>query len=82
VRQIEVYLTQLSSGYSLRGAYDAQERLDELRAALLDQTIEDILSRGLHEFLDWVQRQFIEVHNAVAAAFWRKAPEQSQSQIS
>jgi uncharacterized alpha-E superfamily protein len=82
VRQIEVYLAQLSSGYSLRGAYDAQERLDELRAALLDQTIEDILSRGLHEFLDWVQRQFIEVHNAVAAAFWRKAPEQSQSQIS
>jgi uncharacterized alpha-E superfamily protein len=82
VRQIEVYLTQLSSGYSLRGAYEAQERLDELRAALLDQTIDDILSRGLHEFLDWVQRQFIEVHNAVAAAFWRKAPEQSQSQIS
>lgn len=82
VRQIEVYLTQLSSGYSLRGAYEAQERLDELRAALLDQTIDDILSRGLHEFLDWVQRQFIEVHNAVAAAFWRKAPEQTQSQIS
>jgi uncharacterized alpha-E superfamily protein len=80
VRQIEVYLTQLSSGYSLRGAYEAQERLDELRAALQDQTIEDILSRGLHEFLDWVQRQFIEVHNAVASAFWRKAPEQTQSQ--
>jgi uncharacterized alpha-E superfamily protein len=80
VRQIEVYLTQLSSGYSLRGAYEAQERLDELRAALLDQTIEDILSRGLHEFLDWVQRQFIEVHNAVASAFWRKTPEQTQSQ--
>jgi uncharacterized alpha-E superfamily protein len=80
VRQIEVYLTQLSSGYGLRGAYEAQECLDGLRAALQDQTIEDILSRGLHEFLDWVQRQFIEVHNAVAAAFWRKAPEQSQSQ--
>ena len=80
VRQIEVYLSQLSSGYGLRGAYEAQERLDELRAALLDQTIQDILARGLHEFLDWVQRQFIEVHNAVAAAFWRKAQEQSQSQ--
>ena len=58
VRQIEVYLTQLSSGYGLRGVHDAQERLDELRAALLDQSIQEILSRGLHEFLDWVQQQF------------------------
>jgi uncharacterized alpha-E superfamily protein len=79
VRQIEVYLSQLSSGYGLRGAYLAQERLDELRAALLDQSIEQILARGLHEFLDWVQLQFIGVQDAVAASFWRK-PEQTQTQ--
>jgi uncharacterized alpha-E superfamily protein len=71
VSQIETYLTLLSSGYGLRGAYAAQERLDELRAALQDQPIDMILQRGLHEFMDYVQLQFTFVHNAVAHAFWR-----------
>jgi uncharacterized alpha-E superfamily protein len=79
VRQIEIYLSQLSSGYGLRGAYAAQEHLDELRAALMDQTIADILARGLHEFLDWVQLQFIGLQEAMAHSFWRK-PDQSQGQ--
>jgi len=79
VHQIEIYLSQLSSGYGLRGAYAAQEQLDELRAALMDQTIEQIISRGLHEFLDWVQLQFIGLQNAIAANFWRKQ-DQTQSQ--
>jgi uncharacterized alpha-E superfamily protein len=80
VHQIEIYLSQLSSGYALRGAYAAQERLDELRAALMDQNIEQILSRGLHEFLDWVQLQFIGLQDAMATNFWRK-PDQTQSQF-
>jgi uncharacterized alpha-E superfamily protein len=79
VHQIEIYLSQLSSGYGLRGAYAAQERLDELRAALMDQDIQQILARGLHEFLDWVQLQFIGLQDTIAASFWRKA-EQAQSQ--
>jgi uncharacterized alpha-E superfamily protein len=79
VRQIEIYLSQLSSGYGLRGAYAAQERLDELRAALMDQDIHQILARGLHEFLDWVQVQFINLQAAIAASFWRKV-DQTQSQ--
>jgi uncharacterized alpha-E superfamily protein len=79
VHQIEIYLSQLSSGYGLRGAYAAQERLDELRAALMDHTIQQILGRGLHEFLDWVQLQFIGLQEAMAANFWRPV-EASQSQ--
>ena len=79
VRQIEIYLGQLSSGYGLRGAYAAQEHLDELRAALMDQSIQDILARGLHEFLDWVQLQFIGLQSAIAGSFWRKT-ESSQTQ--
>jgi uncharacterized alpha-E superfamily protein len=72
VSQVETYLATLSSGYGLRGAYAAQERLDELRAALLDQPIEMILQRGLHEFSDYVQLQLTFVHDAVARAFWRQ----------
>ena len=79
VRQIEIYLGQLSSNYGLRGAQEAQERLDELRAALMDQTIQQILGRGLHEFLDWVQLQFIALQAAIAGSFWRK-PDQTQTQ--
>jgi len=74
VQQIQHYLTQLGSGYRLRGAYAALEQLDELRAALMDQSIEQILARGLHEFLDWVQVQFNNVLRAVVAAFWQAAP--------
>ncbi len=72
VRQVEIHLGQLSSGYGLRGAYVTQERLDELRAALMDQTIGQILARGLHEFLDWVQLQLIGLQDSMAGAFWRK----------
>jgi uncharacterized alpha-E superfamily protein len=80
VHQIEIYLSQLSSGYGLKGAYAAQEQLDELRAALMDQDIQQILNRGLHEFLDWVQLQFSLLHDSIAASFWLPARGQSQSQ--
>jgi uncharacterized alpha-E superfamily protein len=80
VRQVETYLNQLSAGYGLRGTHAALERLDELRAALADQPIELILHRGLHEFLDWVQMQFIAVHEAIAQAFWAPPEETGQTQ--
>jgi uncharacterized alpha-E superfamily protein len=70
VHQIETYLTQLGSGYGLKGANKVLEQLDELRAGVMDQTIEHILQRGLHEFLDWVQLQFIGLAAAVADSFW------------
>lgn len=83
VHQISFYLTQLSSSYGLRGAYLAQERLDELRAGLMDHNIHQILARGLHEFLDWVQVQFVQVQAAIAGEFWRKldAPVMMQMQL-
>lgn len=80
VKQMEMHLTQLGSGFGLRGTYPALERLEELRALLLDQPIEAILQRGLHEFLDWVQVQLQGVHDAVAQAFWSPAPSAAQAQ--
>jgi uncharacterized alpha-E superfamily protein len=72
VHQIETYLTQLASGYGLRGANVVLEQMDDLRAAVMDQTIEQILGRGLHEFLDWVQLQYLGLAAAIADVFWRK----------
>ena len=71
VHQIEAHLTQLGSGYGLRGANAVLEQLDELRAAVMDQTIEQILVGGLHEFLDWVQLQFLGITAAMGDQFWR-----------
>jgi uncharacterized alpha-E superfamily protein len=75
VHQIELYLAQLGSGYGLRGANRVQEQLEDLRAAVMGQTIEQILDRGLHEFLDWVQLQFIGLAATMADSFWRTKEE-------
>jgi uncharacterized alpha-E superfamily protein len=58
VHQIVWALTQLRSRYRLSGAAAAEEKADEMRAVLGDITIEKIIEAGLHEFLDWLQRQF------------------------
>jgi uncharacterized alpha-E superfamily protein len=71
VHQIEMYLTQLGSGYGLRGANQVLEQIEDLRAAIMNQSMEQILARGLHEFLDWVQLQFMGLAASVADSFWR-----------
>ncbi|MCQ8240811.1 alpha-E domain-containing protein [Rhizosaccharibacter radicis] len=70
LRHVYGALGQLRTDYGLRAGMAAQERIDELRAALADQTIEEIILRGLHEFLDWAQQQIHAVHDDVAAGFW------------
>lgn len=54
-------LTRLKSRYHLRGGNQALERLDDLLAAMADQTADQIVAAGLHEFLDWVQLRLGEV---------------------
>ena len=70
LRQVFWALSQLRTDYDLRRAGPALERMDDLRAALGDQTIEQIILRGLHEFLDWVQVQLQHIQNDVADSFW------------
>ncbi len=77
LRQVSGALTQLRMDYGLRAGSAAMERMDDLRAALTDQTIEEIILRGLHEFLDWVQLQLRRIQDDIADAFWSAAPVQS-----
>ena len=70
LRQVFWALSQLRTDYGLRRAGAALERMDDLRAALGDQTIEQIIVRGLHEFLDWVQLQLQHIQNDIADSFW------------
>ena len=59
-----------ASRYRLRGGIEAMERLDELRAALESMTIDDVIGRGTHEFLDFVQTQLIGVTDSMRTAFF------------
>lgn len=70
VREIAWLLSQLRSRYRLTGGVAAEEKLDEMRAVLGDITIEKIIDNGLHEFLDWLQRQFAGLTDDIREGFF------------
>ena len=90
VSQVEWHLMQLRSRYNLRGTVAALERIEEVRAALSSTAVDDLVSHGLHEFLDALQRDLILLAGEIGYAFfrdWRPEPQapsrgqtQSQSQ--
>lgn len=52
----------------------AEQRLGRLRAELGYAQIEEILARGLHEFLDTLQTQLNHVGQAMATTFFGQSP--------
>ncbi|HLY57212.1 MAG TPA: alpha-E domain-containing protein [Stellaceae bacterium] len=70
MRQVEWYLSEVRTRYGLRRGEPALERLYGLSTALAQRAIDEIIADGLHEFLDWVQRELILVHGDIAGAFW------------
>jgi uncharacterized alpha-E superfamily protein len=80
VREAGRLLGEVKSRYSLRGGNDAAEELDRLRAVLGTLTITEILSEGLHEFLDVIQQQLIAVSRDLSIAFFGYRPEATQAQ--
>ncbi len=81
VREAGLLLGEVKSRYSLRGANDAAEELDRLRAVLGTLTIREIISEGLHEFLDVIQQQLIAVSRDLSIAFFGYDGAASQSQM-
>ena len=74
VRQIDGFLTRLRSRYSLRRGAEAMESVDELLGALLSRPIEAVIREGLHDYLDWVQRQLILITSEIGQAFFGLEP--------
>ena len=71
LRQTDAVLAALSAHYNLRRQnYAIQERLSELRATLEDQTAEEMIIRGLHEYMHWIQGQIEAIQNQAAASYW------------
>jgi uncharacterized alpha-E superfamily protein len=63
--QADWHLTQLRGRYHLRGTTPPLTRLDHLQTLLGSQTVDDILTRGLSPFLDWMQRQVAALHDDI-----------------
>lgn len=70
VREIDNRLTELRSDYNLRRGSRALEELDELCAVLDEVKIEELIKRGLHEFIDWIQVKLIRTHTELGTAFF------------
>jgi uncharacterized alpha-E superfamily protein len=68
--EVDTLLMNLRSRYGLRGGVAAMERIDEIKGAMFQRTPDAVLAAGLHDFLDWIQRQFIGVTNALGADFF------------
>jgi uncharacterized alpha-E superfamily protein len=66
VNDINILLSQLNTRYHLSGGNVAHEVLDEVRATLLNITVDQVISRGMHEFLDWLQRQLATVTKEIS----------------
>jgi uncharacterized alpha-E superfamily protein len=82
VREVGRLLGDVKSRYALRGGNDAAEELDRLHVLLGTLDIATILEKGLHEFLDSIQRQLIAVTHELSTAFFGYALEASQAQAS
>jgi uncharacterized alpha-E superfamily protein len=80
VESLDETLMRLRSFYGLKGGAAALELLDEMRAVLRDNTIETIMQRGLHEFLDWTQVRLIDVAGALGQDFFGYARVADQSE--
>lgn len=75
IRLVDETLTFLANHAGLRDlCAPLQECLDELRATLSDQTAEDIISRGLHDYMNWIQSKLTKIQAAIATTFWPQPP--------
>jgi uncharacterized alpha-E superfamily protein len=82
VREVGRLLGEVKSQYALRRGNDVAEELDRLQAVLATLDVSTILSRGLHEFLDTIQRQLIAITRELSVAFFGFTSDEGQVQVS
>jgi uncharacterized alpha-E superfamily protein len=70
VHDIADRLSQLRSSYRLIAGAGALEELDELCSVLDDITIGQVIGKGMHEFVDWIQLKLIRLHGELGTAYF------------
>ena len=83
-------LAEMRATYDLHGGGAAERQLTNLRDRVAGDAIESVISRGLHETLDWIQIELLRTVDELGYAYFGVRPEttgdessqsQSQSQI-
>jgi uncharacterized alpha-E superfamily protein len=80
INEADRLLAVLRTRYALERGAIAATHLAELRDDLATLDIQQIIARGLHEFLDQVQSQLIAVIGDLGEAFFNQAPPAMQLQ--
>ena len=68
--ELDRFLRELRQRHGLRGGAQAIARVDEIRVALLEQSPKTILQSGLHDIVDWIQRQLIDISELLTRDFF------------
>jgi uncharacterized alpha-E superfamily protein len=63
-------LAELRSRYGLSQGDSVMDALGALRASLDTRNAEEVISSGLHEYLDWIQLTLIAVHRELGQAYF------------
>jgi uncharacterized alpha-E superfamily protein len=70
INELDRFLRELRQRHALRGGAEALERLDEIRVALLAQSPQGILQSGLHDIVDRIQGQLIDITELLTRDFF------------
>jgi uncharacterized alpha-E superfamily protein len=70
VRDISEQLTRLRSNYRLKNGSPVLEELDELSSVLSDISVDDVIAKGIHEFIDWIQLKLMSVDRELGKAYF------------
>jgi len=70
VNELDGFLRELRQRHGLRGGGEALERLDDIRIVLLEQSPRGVLRSGLHDIVDRIQRQLIDITDLLTRDFF------------
>lgn len=70
INELDRFLRELRQRHGLRGGAQALDRLDEIRIALLEQSPKSILQSGLHDIVDRIQQQLIDISELLTRDFF------------
>ena len=70
INELDRFLHELRQRHVLRGGAEALKGVDQIRVALLEQTPRDILRSGLHDMVDWIQRELLDISKLLTRDFF------------
>jgi len=70
VADTAAHLSKLRHRFGLAAGEEASRRLQYLTGWLTRESIDDVIARGLHETLDWIQGELASITHALSDAFF------------